>query len=43
MPLGGSIRLGLGVRLNRLESGAEPANPDPGERLAFHLTLGEAF
>jgi len=39
----GSIRLGLGVRLNRLESGAEPANPDPGERLAFHLTLGEAF
>ena len=41
----GSIRADLGVRLNRL-SAVEPdgaPNPDPGQRFAFHLSLGEAF
>jgi len=41
----GAIAFGVGVRLNRLAE-TQPdgrANPDPGERLAFHLTLGEAF
>jgi translocation and assembly module TamA len=37
----GSVRIGIGVRLNRLEDTGD--NPDPGSRLAFHLTLGEAF
>jgi translocation and assembly module TamA len=47
----GSIRVGVGVRLNRLGGrvigpGGAPeglVNPDPGERIAFHLTIGEAF
>jgi outer membrane protein assembly factor BamA len=41
----GSIRGDLGVRLNRLAA-VEPdgtRNPDPGQRFAFHLSLGEAF
>jgi outer membrane translocation and assembly module TamA len=41
----GSIRADLGVRLNRLtafEANGIP-NPDPGQRFAFHLSLGEAF
>jgi translocation and assembly module TamA len=41
----GSIRADLGVRLNRLgvvERDGTP-NPDPGQRFAFHLSLGEAF
>ena len=41
----GSIRADVGVRLNRL-SAFEPdgrPNPDPGQRVAFHLSLGEAF
>ena len=41
----GSIRADVGVRLNRL-SPFEPdgrPNPDPGQRVAFHLSLGEAF
>jgi translocation and assembly module TamA len=41
----GAIAFGIGVRLNRLAE-TQPdgrANPDPGDRLAFHLTLGEAF
>jgi translocation and assembly module TamA len=41
----GTIRLDLGVRLNRLdvlESDGRP-NPDPGSRLAFHISIGEAF
>ena len=37
----GSIRVGVGVRLNRLEDTGD--NPDPGQRIAFHLTLGGAF
>jgi translocation and assembly module TamA len=36
----GIVRGGAGVRLNRLE-GANVA--DPGERFAFHITIGEAF
>jgi outer membrane protein assembly factor BamA len=47
----GSIRVGVGVRLNRLggrvvgPGGVSEGlvNPDPGERIAFHLTIGEAF
>jgi translocation and assembly module TamA len=43
----GILRSGIGVRLNRLSGlsvpGEPPANPDPGRRLAFHLTIGEAF
>ena len=41
----GALRTGVGVRLNRLgEIGpGGAANPDPGQRIAFHLTLGAAF
>jgi outer membrane protein assembly factor BamA len=35
----GAVRAGIGVRLNRM--GGD--NPDPNDRLAFHITLGEAF
>lgn len=35
----GPFRMDLGIRINRLGAG----NPRPGERLAFHLSLGEAF
>lgn len=41
----GTLRADLGVRLNRLspaESNGAP-NPDPGQRLAFHFSVGEAF
>ncbi|HEY7955001.1 MAG TPA: BamA/TamA family outer membrane protein, partial [Polyangia bacterium] len=41
----GTIRADLGVRLNRLtpfEPDGTP-NPDPGQRFAFHLSVGEAF
>ena len=41
----GSIRFDLGVRLNRLAP-TEPdgtPNPDPGQRFAFHISVGEAF
>jgi outer membrane protein assembly complex protein YaeT len=41
----GTIRFDLGVRLNRLEP-VEPngvPNPDPGQRFAFHISVGEAF
>ena len=37
----GAIRLALGVRLNRVDD-PEPS-PDPGSRIAFHLTIGQAF
>jgi len=41
----GPIRFDLGYRLNRTEMrGPEGLdNPDPGQRFAFHLSLGEAF
>jgi translocation and assembly module TamA len=35
----GIVRAGAGVRLNRLG----PGDPDPGQRFAFHITIGEAF
>jgi outer membrane translocation and assembly module TamA len=41
----GPLRAGVGVRLNRV-AGIGPSglgNPDAGSRLAFHLTVGEAF
>jgi translocation and assembly module TamA len=41
----GTIRFDLGVRLNRLspfEANGVP-NPDPGQRFAFHISVGEAF
>ena len=40
----GTIRFGLGVRLNRLalvEGNLE--NPDPDQRVAFHISIGESF
>jgi translocation and assembly module TamA len=36
----GVVRGGMGVRLNRLEGDDVP---DPGQRFAFHITIGEAF
>jgi len=41
----GTVRVDLGVRLNRLGA-VEPdgtPNPDPGSRFAVHLSIGEAF
>jgi translocation and assembly module TamA len=41
----GPVRAGVGVRLNRTEligPNGVP-NPDPGQRYAIHLTIGEAF
>jgi outer membrane protein assembly factor BamA len=35
----GVVRAGLGVRLNRMGDD----NPDPNDRIAFHITIGEAF
>jgi len=35
----GAIRGGMGIRINRLG----PGNPDPGQRIVFHLSIGEAF
>jgi translocation and assembly module TamA len=43
----GVVRLGAGVRLNRLENRFGPGgillNPDPGDRIAYHFSIGEAF
>jgi len=43
----GVIRAGAAARLNRLGGTVTPgqpvANPDPGQRFAFHITIGEAF
>ncbi|MBW2734098.1 MAG: BamA/TamA family outer membrane protein [Deltaproteobacteria bacterium] len=40
----GLIRIALGVRLNRLDETSDGRqNPDPGARIAFHLTIGAAF
>jgi len=41
----GTVRADVGVRLNRT-SAMEPdgtPNPDPGSRVAFHLSIGEPF
>jgi translocation and assembly module TamA len=41
----GTVRADIGVRLNRLAA-MEPdgrTNPDPGARVAFHLSIGEPF
>jgi outer membrane translocation and assembly module TamA len=35
----GIVRAGAAARLNRLAGD----NPDPGQRFAFHITIGEAF
>ena len=40
----GTVRFDLGVRLNHLEvleEGLE--NPDPGQRFAYHISIGESF
>lgn len=40
----GSIRFDLGVRLNRLDPvEGNIENPDPGARIAYHISIGEAF
>jgi outer membrane protein assembly factor BamA len=41
----GALRFGVGVRLNRLGVRTDDGqlNPDPGDRLTFHLMIGEAF
>jgi translocation and assembly module TamA len=41
----GVLRADLGIRLNRLaaqQADGRP-NPDPGDRFAFHISIGEAF
>ncbi len=41
----GTVRADVGVRVNRLaalEADGRP-NPDPGDRVAFHLSLAEPF
>jgi translocation and assembly module TamA len=41
----GTIRADIGVRINRVgrcEADATP-NPDPGSRIAFHISIGESF
>jgi outer membrane protein assembly factor BamA len=41
----GTLRFDVGVRLNRVAA-MEPdgtPNPDPGQRVAYHLSVGEAF
>lgn len=41
----GTLRFDVGVRLNRtaaMEADGTP-NPDPGQRVAYHLSVGEAF
>lgn len=40
----GVVRFDLGVRLNRLDyQTGSYLNPDPGQRLAYHLSIGETF
>ena len=40
----GTIRFDLGVRLNRLEELTDTLeNPDPGQRIAYHISIGESF
>jgi hypothetical protein len=41
----GTVRFDLGVRLNRLSPTQADGTPnaDPGQRFAFHLSVGEPF
>ena len=39
----GTIRFDVGVRLNRLQNSAQLLTPDPGSRIAYHLSVGESF
>ncbi len=40
----GTIRFDLGVRLNHLEAvEGNRENPDPGQQVAYHISIGEAF
>ena len=41
----GTIRADIGVRLNRTEKCETDGtpNPDPGQRVAFHISIGESF
>jgi outer membrane protein assembly factor BamA len=40
----GTIRFDLGVRLNRLEKlEGNLENPDPDQRIAYHISIGESF
>jgi outer membrane protein assembly factor BamA len=40
----GTIRFDLGVRVNRLSPTTDGVpNPDPGQRFAYHISVGEAF
>jgi translocation and assembly module TamA len=43
----GTVRVDLGVRVNRLDpfQGPPPVlpNPDPGQPVAYHISIGEAF
>jgi translocation and assembly module TamA len=39
----GTIRFDVGVRLNRLQSTATLPTPDPGQRVVYHISVGEAF
>ena len=43
----GVVRVGAAARLNRVNgavvAGQAVENPDPGQRFAFHFTIGEAF
>lgn len=40
----GTIRFDLGVRLNHLDAfEGSRENPDPGQQIAYHISIGEAF
>ncbi len=39
----GAIRFSVGVRVVRVGEDLASSSPDPNDRLAFHLTLGDAF
>ncbi|HEX3758017.1 MAG TPA: BamA/TamA family outer membrane protein, partial [Kofleriaceae bacterium] len=39
----GPVRFDVGYRLNRTKPTLDNRNPDPGQSIAYHLTIGEAF
>jgi translocation and assembly module TamA len=39
----GTVRFDVGVRLNRLQNTPTLPTPDPGERVVYHISVGEAF